>query len=145
MKGAFAEDFDKTLSKIKWPSKEPNMLGNLGQEWIAGVEKLLDLQEPYVIRALSLQFFKADMFPFWSELRARENQDVKSDSPEDPLVLLPMEVMVKPLQLRFRYHFDGDRPTNRLDKVYPGSERVKFTITDDDHSLDTSSPTLLAC
>ena len=36
---------------------------------------------------------------------------------EDPLVLLPLEVMIRPLELRFKYHFDSDRPTNRLDKV----------------------------
>jgi hypothetical protein len=30
--------------------------------------------------------------------------------------LLPLEVLVKPLALRFRYHFDGDRPTNRIDR-----------------------------
>lgn len=35
----------------------------------------------------------------------------------EPLVLLPLEVMVKPLDLRFQYHFSGDRPTNKLDKV----------------------------
>ena len=38
----------------------------------------------------------------------------------DPLVLLPLEVMVRPLELRFMYHFDGDRPTNRPDKVSSG-------------------------
>ncbi len=31
--------------------------------------------------------------------------------------LLPFEVLVKPLALAFRYHFEGDRPTNRVDKV----------------------------
>lgn len=36
---------------------------------------------------------------------------------EEPLVLLPLEVMVKPLELHFQYHFAGDRPTNKLDKV----------------------------
>ncbi|KAI5820175.1 TIP-1 family-domain-containing protein [Pyronema omphalodes] len=30
--------------------------------------------------------------------------------------LLPFEVLVKPLALRFRYHFEGDKPTNRADK-----------------------------
>ena len=30
--------------------------------------------------------------------------------------LLPFEVLVRPLALRFRYHFEGDRPTNRIDK-----------------------------
>lgn len=31
--------------------------------------------------------------------------------------ILPLEVLVQPLTLRFRYHFDGKRQTNRLDKV----------------------------
>lgn len=32
-------------------------------------------------------------------------------------ILSPLEEMVHPLNLRFKYHFSGDRPTNRLDKV----------------------------
>lgn len=31
--------------------------------------------------------------------------------------LLAFEVLVKPLALNFRYHYEGDRPTNRVDKV----------------------------
>lgn len=34
----------------------------------------------------------------------------------EAILLLPLEVMVRPLELRFRYHFNGDKPTNRLDK-----------------------------
>jgi len=30
--------------------------------------------------------------------------------------LLPMELLVRPLELKFRYHFEGDRQTNRIDK-----------------------------
>lgn len=30
--------------------------------------------------------------------------------------LLPVDVLMEPILLRFRYHFDGARPTNRLDK-----------------------------
>lgn len=30
--------------------------------------------------------------------------------------LLPFEALVKPLAMRFRYHFAGERPTNRADK-----------------------------
>lgn len=51
------------------------------------------------------------------ELKGREDRISGYAGAEEPLVLLPLEVMVKPLELRFRYHFDGDRPTNRLDKV----------------------------
>jgi hypothetical protein len=42
--------------------------------------------------------------------------DVKQQGAEPP-ILLPLEVMVHPLDLRFKYHFSGDKPTNRLDKV----------------------------
>ena len=97
MKDAFALEFDQTLTKIKWPGKDVTLEGLLEQEWSAGVERLLDLQDP--------------------ELKAREDQDQGSVAQEEQLVLLPLEVMVKPLELRFKYHFDGDRPTNRLDKV----------------------------
>lgn len=33
-----------------------------------------------------------------------------------PPVLFPMEVLVQPLEMRFRYHFEGDKPTNRIDR-----------------------------
>lgn len=34
--------------------------------------------------------------------------------------LLPFKVMAKEIDIRFRYHFEGDRPTNNLEKVFPG-------------------------
>ncbi|KAL8726921.1 MAG: hypothetical protein Q9166_006410 [cf. Caloplaca sp. 2 TL-2023] len=93
MKDAFAGDFEKTLAKMKWPGKDVTLAGILEQEWTDGVIRLLELQEP--------------------ELNA-QNDHVKPS--EEPLVLLPLEVMVKPLDLRFQYHFSSDRPTNKLDK-----------------------------
>ena len=48
MKSAFSGEFEGTLTKMKWPSKDVNLAGRLKEEWTAGVEKLLDLQEPYV-------------------------------------------------------------------------------------------------
>lgn len=96
MKDAFARDFEETLTKMKWPGKDVTLSGSLEQKWTAGVEKLLDLQEP--------------------ELKSKDDKSVSSPYTEDPIVLLPLEVMVKPLELRFKYHFDGDRPTNKLDK-----------------------------
>lgn len=42
---------------------------------------------------------------------------VKERAPGEPLPsLLAMQLLVKPLILRFRYHFDGQRETNRIDK-----------------------------
>ena len=95
MKDSFALDFEAILQKMKWPGKEVTLQGSLEQEWTQGVQKLLELQEP--------------------ELKVRENAD--DSSADEPLVLLPLEVMARPLELRFKYHFEGDRPTNKLDKV----------------------------
>ena len=96
MKDAFAADFEATLSKMKWPNRNVVLSGSLKGEWLTGVEKLLDLQEP--------------------EFKERERMSDSSPKGVQPLVLLPLEVMFKTLELRFIYHFDGDRVTNRLDK-----------------------------
>ena len=101
MRDAFAQDLEQTLTKMKWPRKEAALEGMLEQEWAARVEKLLELQEP--------------------ELKAREELDSSRTDDQDALVLLPLEIMVKPLHLRFRYHFEGEKATNRLDKVCTAS------------------------
>ena len=97
MKDAFASDFEGTLKKMQWPGKDVTLDEQLEREWMGGVNKLLELQGP--------------------ELEARDSQTTDSTKREEPLVLLPLEVMAKPLELRFKYHFEGDRPTNKLDKV----------------------------
>lgn len=48
MKDAFGGDFEKTLTKMKWPGKDITLAGALEEEWIEGVKRLLELQEPYV-------------------------------------------------------------------------------------------------
>ena len=109
MKDAFATDFEATLKKMKWPGTEVTLEGSLKQEWTEGVKKLLDLQEP--------------------ELKARDNSG--KDALDEPLVLLPLEVMAKPLELRFKYHFEGERPTNKLDKVWRHDPPKEWYIADD--------------
>lgn len=97
MKDAFSIDFGRTLKKIKWPAKDIILTGQLKTEWDAGVVRLLELQDP--------------------ELRANEDRKDQHGLGSHPLPLIPLEVMVKDLELRFRYHFEGDKPTNRTDKV----------------------------
>ena len=46
MKDAFASEFEETLKKMSWPGKDVALAGRLEEEWKAGVEKLLNLQEP---------------------------------------------------------------------------------------------------
>ena len=97
MKDAFASEFEATLKKLQWPRNDVSLDGQLEREWTDGVKNLLELQEP--------------------ELKARDSQATEIPEGEEALVLLPLEVMAKPLELRFKYHFEGDRPTNKLAKV----------------------------
>lgn len=46
MKDTLSAEFEQTLTRMKWPSKEANFQDGLLEEWEAGVEKLLLLQEP---------------------------------------------------------------------------------------------------
>lgn len=97
LRDAFSKELDAVLKKIDWPKRpETTFLGSLQEQWAASVGKLLDLQKP--------------------ELDAAENSAVGSKGGKAPFVLLPLEVLVQPLEMRFRYHFEGDKPTNRLDK-----------------------------
>lgn len=58
--------------------------------------KLLDLQMP--------------------ELEGVEYSQNRTSKVNLPTVLFPMQALVQPLEMRFRYHFDGDKPTNRIDR-----------------------------
>ncbi len=62
MKEAFARDFQETLTKMKWPGKDVVLSGRLEIEWTEGVEKLLELQEPYV-RIQLLKTSKSSILP----------------------------------------------------------------------------------
>lgn len=95
---ALEGDLQRTLEEMKWPSKELNLLSNVCEKWSTQVRLLLELQDPDLIAAFA-------------------DRDTSNPSPAaEPVVLLPLEVMVQPLAARFRYHFYGERPTNRLDK-----------------------------
>ncbi|GIX72332.1 RAD50-interacting protein 1 [Caerostris extrusa] len=61
-----------------------------------------------------------------------KTQDVKDDV-EDPFLLLPLQLMLRPLQKRFVYHFMGKKPTNRLDKPEWYLTQILTWISD--HSL----------
>ncbi|KKZ65973.1 hypothetical protein EMCG_08267 [[Emmonsia] crescens] len=97
MAKVFEENLEKVLTKMKWPGNELNVSDDLVNEWTDAVELLLELQEP------ELENCAPSSRP-------------GSTTRWEPPVLLPLEVMARPLELRFKYHFSGDRSTNRLDK-----------------------------
>ncbi|KIX94804.1 uncharacterized protein Z520_09494 [Fonsecaea multimorphosa CBS 102226] len=99
IKESLERSLRETLAQMKWPGKELDIPGNIREKWEQQVRLLLELQDPDLIGA-----FAAGL-----DTRSRA-------STRDPVVLLPLEVMVQPLTVRFRYHFYGDKPTNRLDK-----------------------------
>ena len=84
------------FAKMKWPKKDLLLADRVVETWGKQVEVLLELQEPD-----------------FGEYGSAKEDALGSGTPP---VLLPLEVMVQPLALRFRYHFYGNKPTNRLDK-----------------------------
>lgn len=86
----------RTLKKIHWPTPKAHVPPDLREEWEAALGKLLDLQMP--------------------ELHGTDYASAPGDKVKLPPVLFPLEVLVQPLAMRFRYHFDGDKPTNRIDR-----------------------------
>jgi RAD50-interacting protein 1 len=94
LRTGLVKDFRSTLEKMKWPQKELKLTSSIMSTFTEQAQLLLELQEPDLLSRTSLI----------------------EDPNLQPTVLLPLEVMVQPLAQRFRYHFFGDRPTNRLDK-----------------------------
>jgi RAD50-interacting protein 1 len=92
IKTGITSDFQSTLEKINWPQQELDLSETSMSAWFEQADLLLELQEP-------------DLIASHNPTQAKE-----------PVILLPLEIMVRPLAQRFRYHFYGDRPTNRLDK-----------------------------
>lgn len=93
-KAKWSSKLTEVLGKMGWPKKNMNLLGNNTIDWSQYTELLLRLQEPGLLRT---------------------EMDTTSLT-NQPVVLLPLSVMVQPLALRFAFHFYGEKPTNRLDK-----------------------------
>ena len=93
---SFSADLEKTLKKMDWPKATDTIALALQKEWSTNVGRLLNLQRP--------------------ELEDTEHNTSHNSQDTEPPVLLPLEVMARPIEQRFTYHFSGNKPTNRLDK-----------------------------
>jgi hypothetical protein len=93
---SFSADLEKTLTKMNWPKATDTIPLALQKEWSTNVGRLLNLQRP--------------------ELEDTEHGTGHNSQDTEPPVLLPLEVMARPIEQRFTYHFSGNKPTNRLDK-----------------------------
>lgn len=120
---SFSDDLEKTLKKMNWPKPTKTVPMALQHEWSTNVGRLLSLQH--------------------QELEDRESLST-SPSHEEPPALLPLEVLVQPLEQRFGYHFSGNRPTNRLDKPeYFLSHITELISTYSDFVQNALQPVLL--
>lgn len=85
MKKTMSAELDAVLSKRQWPRVDPQ--SEMDEEWVACIEKLLDLQMPEIIHSASV------------------------------VSLLPFDVMAKMFVAEFRFHFLSDKPTSNLQAV----------------------------
>jgi hypothetical protein len=92
MRRRLATGLEEILEGVKWPGENVDMMG-CEEGFATAMRKLLVLQ-----------------------LGEMEVGGGVGGGVEEEVVLLPFEVLVRPLALRFRYHFEAERPTNRVDK-----------------------------
>ena len=121
---SFSADLEKTLKKMNWPKATDTVPMALQQEWSANVKRLLNLQR--------------------QELEDRESLMIDRSNETEPPVLLPLEVMVHPIEQRFIYHFSGNKPTNRLDKPEYFLSHVTDLLSTYSGFLDSALQPLLA-
>ncbi|CAL1287774.1 unnamed protein product [Larinioides sclopetarius] len=72
-----------------------------------------------------------------------KTQDIKDDA-EDSSLLLPLQLMLQPLQKRFVFHFMGKKPTNRLDKPEWYLTQILTWISDHTPFLEKAVEPILA-
>ena len=91
-------DMNQALKLLDWPSP----INKSSQKTIQGLHQL------------NLAFKKLSVF---QHPAGSTTVTVTLPSSEVSGPLLPFKVMAKEIDIRFRYHFEGDRPTNNLEKV----------------------------
>ncbi|KAL7951528.1 TIP-1 family domain-containing protein [Trichoderma barbatum] len=85
MKQIMSAELESVLNKKHWPKVNPQ--SEMDEEWVACVEKLLDLQMPEVVHSRGV------------------------------VTLLPFEVMARMFVAEFRFHFISDKPTSSPQSV----------------------------
>jgi RAD50-interacting protein 1 len=121
---SLSNDFQTVLDQVSWPKKDAAVPVGLQDDWARRVGQLLELQKP--------------------DLDAHEKDCVNNKTLRTPKVLLPLQVMVKPLEMAFRYHFEGDKRTNRPEKPELFLDHIqKLLNAHYDFILDYLQPVLL--
>uniref|UniRef100_H0V3S1 RAD50-interacting protein 1 n=1 Tax=Cavia porcellus TaxID=10141 RepID=H0V3S1_CAVPO len=102
-------DFEEILTQLHWPFIAPPQSQAAGGSRPASSPELLGNLETLFCQLLKLQTS--------DELLTEPKQlPEKYCLPVSPPVALPIQIMLTPLQKRFRYHFRGSRQTNVISK-----------------------------
>ncbi|KAM4678207.1 RAD50-interacting protein 1 isoform 1-T2 [Discoglossus pictus] len=109
LKDKLTSDFEEVLNQLHWPFIGPPL------SQVTGLSSSTSLTEIYTnLETIFLQLLKLQTS---DELISKPKQmPEKYSLPVSPPVILPLQIMLTPLQKRFRYHFTGNRQTNVLSK-----------------------------
>ncbi|XP_069621187.1 RAD50-interacting protein 1 [Ranitomeya imitator] len=110
LKDKLTSDFEEVLSQLRWPFIGPHQpLTPVSSSTSGSVTDIYASLEMLFSQLLKLQIS--------DELISKPKQvPEKYSLPASPPIILPIQIMLSPLQKRFRYHFSGNRQTNVLSK-----------------------------
>ncbi|XP_068132361.1 RAD50-interacting protein 1 [Hyperolius riggenbachi] len=111
LKDKLTSDFEEVLNQLQWPFISPHQSPTPA----SSPSSSSGLSDVYAnLESLFSQLLKLQIS---DELISKPKQmPEKFSLPSSPAIILPMQIMLSPLQKRFRYHFTGNRQTNVLSK-----------------------------
>ncbi|XP_053320217.1 RAD50-interacting protein 1 [Spea bombifrons] len=109
LKDKLTSDFEEVLNLLHWPFVGPLQSPSTASSSSASLGEVFGNLETLFSQLLKLQTS--------DELISKPKQmPEKYSLPMSPPIILPIQIMLFPLQKRFRYHFSGNRQTNALSK-----------------------------
>ncbi|XP_049639157.1 RAD50-interacting protein 1 [Suncus etruscus] len=109
LKDKLTSDFEEILTQLHWPFVAPPQSPTVGFNRPAVAPETYSNLETLFCQLLKLQTS--------DELLTEPKQlPEKYSLPPSTSVILPIQIMLTPLQKRFRYHFRGNRQTNVINK-----------------------------
>nr|XP_036859513.1 RAD50-interacting protein 1 [Manis javanica] len=109
LKDKLTSDFEDILAQLHWPFITPPQSQTVNFNRPASAPEIYNNLETLFCQLLKLQTS--------DELLTEPKQlPEKYSLPASPSVILPIQIMLTPLQKRFRYHFRGNRQTNVISK-----------------------------
>ncbi|XP_073095100.1 RAD50-interacting protein 1 isoform X2 [Manis javanica] len=110
LKDKLTSDFEDILAQLHWPFITPPQSQTVNFNRPASAPEIYNNLETLFCQLLKLQTS--------DELLTEPKQlPEKYSLPASPSVILPIQIMLTPLQKRFRYHFRGNRQTNVISKL----------------------------